>query len=87
MNLSANFESVAVSWSTTYALVKVVNDKKTLTNYLREQHENWGDLPSYGQINIWDGNINIEEGGTFRFGWNRDGSKCLPDETITADLR
>ena len=66
---------------------EVVNDKKTLTNYLREQHENWGDLPSYGQINIWDGNINIEEGGTFRFGWNRDGSKCLPDETITADLR
>ena len=66
---------------------EVVNDKKTLTEYLRQRHESAGDMPDYDQINIWDGNINIEEGGTFRFGWNRDGSKCLPDETITADLR
>ena len=65
---------------------EVVKDKKTLTAYLREQHEMNGDLPSYGQINIWDENKNIKEGGTFRFGWNYDGSKCLPDEKITADL-
>ena len=65
---------------------KVVNDKRTLTNYLREQHESWVDLPAYGQINIWDENKDIPEKGTFRFGWGWDGSKTIPDEKITADL-
>ena len=65
---------------------EVVNDKETLTKYLRQQHEDWGDLPDYDQINIWDENKEIEEGGTFRFGWNYDGSKCHKGEKITTDL-
>tara|TARA_B100001996_G_scaffold342120_1_gene296566 strand:+ start:337 stop:681 length:345 start_codon:yes stop_codon:yes gene_type:complete len=64
---------------------EVVNDKQTLRNYLREQHEYAGDMPSYDQINIWDENKEIKEGGTFRFGWNYDGSKSH-GEKITADL-
>ena len=66
---------------------EVVNDKKTLTEYLRQRHESAGDMPDYDQINIWDENKEISEGGTFRFGWNYDGSKMTPNEKITADLR
>ena len=54
---------------------------------MRQRHESAGDMPDYDQINIWDENKEISEGGTFRFGWNYDGSKMTPNEKITADLR
>ena len=48
---------------------EVVNDRQTLTNYLREQHEYSGDLPSYRGINIWDKNESNPKKGSFRFDW------------------
>ena len=64
---------------------EVVNDKETLEKFLSEQHEDWGVFPSYGQINIWDGDEEHPHGGTFRFGWRSDGSKGHKEEEITAD--
>ena len=64
---------------------EVVDDKEKLTAYLQNLHEGYGDLPSYENINIWDEDKEHKNGGTFRFGWEYDGSKCGDWEEITSD--
>ena len=64
---------------------EVVDDKEKLTAYLQNLHEEYGDLPSYENINIWDEDNEHPSGGTFRFGMNNDGSKCGDWEVITSD--